>query len=104
MIKTLLSALVLVSVSMLSLIPVAEAAQPIELQTVTLSVENMTCSMCPITVRKSLEKVPGVVDVRADYETRTATVTYDPSKSDIQALTEATTNAGYPSTLKSGAQ
>ena len=104
MIKTLLSALILVSVSILSAIPVAEAAQPIELQTVTLSVENMTCSMCPITVRKSLEKVPGVVDVRADYETRTATVTYDPSKSDIQALTEATTNAGYPSTLKSGAQ
>ena len=104
MIKTLLSALILVSVSILSVIPVAEAAQPIELQTVTLSVENMTCSMCPITVRKSLEKVPGVVDVRADYETRTATVTYDPSKSDIQALTEATTNAGYPSTLKSGAQ
>lgn len=104
MIKTLLSALILVSVSILSAIPVAEAAQPIELQIVTLSVENMTCSMCPITVRKSLEKVPGVVDVRADYETRTATVTYDPSKSDIQALTEATTNAGYPSTLKSGAR
>lgn len=104
MIKTLLSALILVSVSILSANPVAEAAQPIELQIVTLSVENMTCSMCPITVRKSLEKVPGVVDVRADYETRTATVTYDPSKSDIQALTEATTNAGYPSTLKSGAQ
>ena len=104
MIKKLLSALILVSVSMLSLIPVAEAAQPIELQTVTLSVENMTCSMCPITVRKSLEKVPGVIDARADYEARTTTVTYDPSKSDIQALTEATTNAGYPSTLKSGAQ
>ena len=104
MIKTLLSALILVSVSILSAIPVAEAAQPIKLQTVTLSVENMTCSMCPITVRKSLEKVPGVVDVRADYETRAATVTYDPSKSDIQALTEATTNAGYPSTLKSGAR
>ena len=40
----------------------------------------------------------------ADYETRTATVTYDPSKTDIRALTEATTNAGYPSSFKSGGQ
>ena len=104
MIKTLFSALILVTASILSAMPIAEAARQNELQTATLAVENMTCSMCPITVRKSLEKVPGVVDARADYETRTATVTYDPSKTDIQALTEATTNAGYPSSLKSGGQ
>ena len=33
------------------------AASP---QTVTLVVQNMTCELCPITVKKSLEKVPGV--------------------------------------------
>ena len=28
-------------------------------QTVTLDVKNMTCAVCPITVRKALEKVQG---------------------------------------------
>ena len=29
-------------------------------QTVTLNVSGMTCPACPITVKKTLEKVPGV--------------------------------------------
>ena len=77
----------------------AEAKQT-DLQTVTLDVKNMTCSFCPITVRKALEKVPGVVKAKASYKTKTATVTFDPSKTNVEALTKATTDAGYPSTLK----
>ena len=66
-------------------------------KTVTLSVDNMTCSACPITVRKALEKVPGVSKVKVDLDTKTATVTYDPAKAKIDDLTWATTEAGYPS-------
>ncbi|MCY1370042.1 Mercuric transport protein periplasmic component [compost metagenome] len=69
-------------------------------KTVTLDVQNMTCGTCPITVKKSLEKVAGVSTVKVDYDTKTATVTYDPDKSQPQALTTATTNAGYPSTIR----
>ena len=71
-----------------------------KLQTVTLDVKNMTCSFCPITVRKALEKVPGVIKAKASYETKTATVIFDPGKTNVEALTKATTDAGYPSTLK----
>jgi mercuric ion binding protein len=35
------------------------------------------------------------------YKDKTATVTYDDSKADLEALTGATTNAGYPSAPKS---
>jgi mercuric ion binding protein len=77
----------------------AEAKQA-ELQTVTLDVQNMSCSFCPITVRKALEKVPGVVKAKTSYETKTATVTFDSGKTNVEALTKATTDAGYPSTLK----
>ncbi len=97
MIKSLFTALLLASISLLS---TAQAAPRIELKTITLSVENMTCTMCPITVRKSLDKIPGVIAASADYETRTAKVTFDPAQTDVEALTEATANAGYPSTLK----
>jgi mercuric ion binding protein len=69
-------------------------------KTVTLDVPGMTCKFCPITIRKALEKVPGVIDAKAEYKTKTATVTFDPDKTTVEKLTDATKNAGYPSTLK----
>jgi mercuric ion binding protein len=68
-------------------------------QTVVLDVKNMTCGLCPITVEKSLEKVRGVAAARANLETKTATVTFDPDRTTPAALTKATTDAGYPSTV-----
>lgn len=55
----------------------AMAATP---KTVPLDVKNMTCEICPITIRKSLEKVSGASAVMVDYGKKTATVTYDPNK------------------------
>lgn len=69
-------------------------------RTVTLAVQNMYCDACPITVRKSLERVPGVIKAVVSYKDKTAVVTYDDSKTDVTALTAATTNAGYPSAPK----
>lgn len=71
-------------------------------QTVTLRVENMTCSMCPYTVKKALKKIDGVKDVKAKYEGHGegwAKITFDSSKTDVESLIEATTDAGYPSHL-----
>lgn len=69
-------------------------------QTVTLEVKNMTCSVCPITVRKALENVAGVASVKVDHDTKTATVTFDPDKADAAALIKATAEAGYPASIK----
>jgi len=96
--KTLLLAtLFLAPLGMVAVPPVlaAEAAT----KTVTLAVENMTCAACPITVRKALEKVPGVAKVKVDLDTKSATVTFDPAKAKVEDLTWATTEAGYPSKL-----
>jgi len=67
--------------------------------TVTLSVPGMDCPMCPITVRKSLEGVEGVIEAVTSLDDRTAVVTFDDAKTNVPALIEATTNYGYPSTL-----
>ncbi len=69
-------------------------------QTVTLDVKNMTCAACPITVKKAINQVPGVVSATVDYESRTAVVTFDSSKASIEAITKATADAGYPSSPK----
>jgi mercuric ion binding protein len=70
-------------------------------RTVTLAVENMYCAACPHTVKSSLEAVPGVSKVSVSYKDKTAIVTYDDGKADVNTLTAATTNAGYPSAPKS---
>jgi len=70
-------------------------------QTVTLAVQNMYCSACPITVKSSLEAVPGVAKAVVSYADKTAVVTFDDVKTAVPALITATTNAGYPSALKS---
>ena len=70
------------------------------IQTVTLSVPGMTCAACPITVKKALSKVEGVVEAKVTWEPKEAVVTYDDTKTTPAALTKATENAGYPSTVK----
>ena len=69
-------------------------------QTVTLSVPGMTCSTCPITVKKAISKVEGVSKVNVTFETREAVVTFDDAKTSVQKLTKATEDAGYPSSVK----
>lgn len=69
-------------------------------KTVTLSVPGMTCAACPITVKKALTKVDGVQKAEFSYEKREAVVTFDDAKTNADALTKATANAGYPSSVK----
>ena len=69
-------------------------------RTVKLAVQNMYCAACPHTVKSSLQAVPGVKAVSVSFEDTTAVVTYDDTKTDVKALTTATTNAGYPSSPK----
>lgn len=69
-------------------------------QTITLIAPTMNCAVCPITVKKSLEKVEGVEGVETDFESRSITVRYDDAKTNLDVLTETTKNAGYPSSVK----
>jgi mercuric ion binding protein len=75
---------------------VAQAAS----RTVTLDVKNMTCAVCPLTVKKALEHVAGVQQVTVNYASKTATVEFDDATATADQLTEATKNAGYPSSVK----
>jgi len=71
-----------------------------EIQTVTLDVPTMNCATCPITVKKSLKNIDGVNKAEVSYDTKLAVVSFDDTKTNVDELIKATTNAGYPSTLK----
>ena len=68
-------------------------------QTVRLNVENMTCASCPYIVKRSLEDVGGVLQVVVTYEEHQAVVRFDDGKTDTAALTQATADYGFPSTV-----
>lgn len=68
-------------------------------QSVTLSVPGMDCAACPITVKKALTRVEGVSKAEVSFEKRQAVVWFDDAKTSAAALTRATTNAGYPSSV-----
>jgi mercuric ion binding protein len=70
-------------------------------KTITLAVNNMDCAARPSIVKGSLQAVPGVAKVAVSFKDKTATVVYDDTKADVNQLTTATTNAGYPSAPKS---
>ncbi len=69
-------------------------------QTIKLKVDGMTCQSCPYQVKSALKQVEGVISASASLETREAEVTFDDAITTIIALTQATTNAGFPSALK----
>lgn len=83
---------VVLATLLMALAGVAAAAT----KTVTLAVENMTCAVCPITVKKALNRVPGVSHTEVSYARKEAVVTFDGAKTSVEALIQATTNAGYP--------
>jgi len=86
-----------------SLLALAVAVTPAtagEPQRVVLEVPSMNCALCPLTVRKALERVPGVIEARASYEPKRAEVTYDPDKVSPEMLAKAVADAGYPATVR----
>ena len=69
-------------------------------KTAVLDVPGMTCPLCPITVRKALERVPGVEKISVDFPARTVSVAYDTGRTNVAALLKATADSGYPATLE----
>jgi periplasmic mercuric ion binding protein len=71
-------------------------------QTVTLSIPAMNCAACPIAVKKALTRLEGVVTVKSDLDKRQTTVVFDDARVNLADMTQATKEAGFPSTVLGG--
>jgi mercuric ion binding protein len=91
--KTLLGVLAILG------IVIGTGAASAKEQVITLAVENMTCSICPVTIRKALEMQEGVSEAKVSLKPPHAVVTFDDEHTDVQTLIETTTNTGFPSSL-----
>ena len=93
----ILAALIAASGSLaLATVAPVRAQTEAALETIVLTVENMTCELCPLTVKTAMERVPGVTSVAIDFGAKTATVTFDPAAVTIEAIAAASANVGYP--------
>ena len=76
---------------------ISKSVGPSMIKKVTLSIPGMHCVACPTIVRKSLENLKGVIEVKVSGATKTASVIYDENRISINALIKATAVIGYPS-------
>ncbi|CAM5273063.1 hypothetical protein ATER59S_00113 [Aquamicrobium terrae] len=83
------------TLTLISAIMMASAAFAAD-RTVTFAVDNMTCASCPYIVKTSMAAVPGVTNVVVSFEAQTATVTFEDTKTNSDAIAAASANAGYP--------
>ncbi|MEP6585919.1 MAG: mercuric transporter MerT family protein [Candidatus Udaeobacter sp.] len=74
--------------------PVARSAS-LNLQRVVIPVEGMTCATCEVAVRNALKRVDGVNSAHVSVATKTATVDYDPAKTNPEQLVSAINSTGY---------
>lgn len=88
----------LTAVAPLAVLPAAAQSVAVE-QTVIFVVENMTCALCPVTVKRAIEGVEGVRAVEVDFEAKTATVVFDTTATSAESIAAASANAGYPARI-----
>lgn len=86
-------------VSPIAVLPASAQSAATE-QTVTFTIENMTCALCPVTVKRAMEGVEGVRSAEIDFKARTATVIFDNVTTRAEAIAAASANAGYPARVE----
>ena len=66
-------------------------------ESITLSIEGMTCAACVSHIENSISKLAGVEEALVNLATETAKVRYIPGFESISSIRLAITNAGYAS-------
>jgi Cu+-exporting ATPase len=62
---------------------------------VTLPITGMSCANCALNIERSLKRLEGVNDVRVNFASEGATVTYDPAKLKLQDILSSIHDTGY---------
>jgi len=61
----------------------------------TFKLRGMSCASCANSVEDAIRSVPGVSECSVNFGAEQATVTYDPKKTDLDAIQNAVDAAGY---------
>ena len=65
------------------------------MKNVIINIDGMTCTACALGIEKAVKKIDGVTEVRVNYATEKANITYDSSKSDFDIIKNTISEIGY---------
>lgn len=65
------------------------------MQTIELHTPSASCGGCKANIAEAFENVDGVESAVLDLDTKRTAVTYDPHVTDVDAITQTLTAAGY---------
>lgn len=65
------------------------------MDTTTLKLRGMSCASCANNIEEAIRTVPGVAEANVNFGAEQATVTYDPQRTDLEAIQDAVREAGY---------
>jgi len=82
-----------------SLPPAAEKQLANGLSRTVISVDGLSCVACEIPVRHALRRIDGVKAISVSAATKTATVEYEPAKTNPEQLVAAINSTGYRANL-----
>jgi len=68
------------------------------MQTVSISVEGMSCQHCVKTVQGALAAAPGVTSAAVDLASKSARVEFDPAATSVAKLMQAVNSTGFQAT------
>jgi len=61
----------------------------------TLKLRGMSCASCANSIEDAIRSVPGVSECSVNFGAEQATITYDPKRTDLEAIQDAVDAAGY---------
>jgi copper chaperone CopZ len=61
----------------------------------TVQLPTIQCGMCKKNITKALKKVDGIHEININVEGKVANIMYDKDKTDLSAIENAITGAGY---------
>ncbi|XP_042349242.1 copper-transporting ATPase 1 [Plectropomus leopardus] len=73
--------------------------QKVNLCSVSLGVEGMTCGSCVQSIEQRIGSLPGVIHIKVSLEQKNATVIFDQSQQSPESLSEAIEDMGFESSL-----
>ena len=65
------------------------------MEKIVLKVEGMSCEHCAKAVTNAVTGISGAADVKVDLAGRSASFSYDPAKTSLEAIKAAITEEGY---------
>ena len=64
-------------------------------ESVSFSVEGMSCQHCVNSIKKSVGAIDGIMNIGVDLKSKKVNVTYNPEKVDVDTIKETIEEQGY---------